>query len=230
MTNEERGLYIILLALQWTQGSVSQSDMERLGLGMGLPSLSKVRSKFDILPGGDTMQNARLEVERGKQIEFRSKQAQNGKLGGRPKTQAYPKPNPAANPNHNPKKALQSPSPSSNKEEEGGMLLTKRPNTEIRPVIPEPLASDPAFLATWSSWLDHLNQKRKPPTQHAQDLQLKKLAAMGPAQAVSTLKNCIEKNWQGIYESNNGNFNINPSPSRSSSGQATITHGGSYDY
>ena len=112
MSHEERGLYILLLCLQWTQGSVSEEDIKRLGLGLANGSVIRVRSKFvpDEVTGA--LKNARLEAERAKQDEYRRKQAENGKLGGRPKTQAYPKPNPTANPNHNPNITSPSPSPS----------------------------------------------------------------------------------------------------------------------
>jgi uncharacterized protein YdaU (DUF1376 family) len=106
MTNEERGLYILLLCLQWTQGGVSGEDAERLGLGMAKGSLGRVLAKFVQDPRGGLLKNERLESERLKQADFRKKQAENGKLGGRPKTQAFPKPNPAANPEES------SPSPS----------------------------------------------------------------------------------------------------------------------
>jgi hypothetical protein len=60
-----------------------------------------------------------------------------------------------------------------------------------------------AFKAAWVSWIEHLNQKKKPPTNHAMQLQLKKLSEMGSEKAIQTLTNCIEKNWQGIYEKQN---------------------------
>jgi hypothetical protein len=68
-------------------------------------------------------------------------------------------------------------------------------------VIP-PVLQTPEFEKAWTDWLGHLKQKRKPATLHAQDLQLAKLAPMGPVKAIETLHYCIEKNWQGIYEPN----------------------------
>ena len=68
-------------------------------------------------------------------------------------------------------------------------------------VIPAALDSE-NFRAAWSLWLAHLKAKKKPPTIHAQDLQLGKLAKMGIPKAIETLHRCIEKNWQGIYEQN----------------------------
>lgn len=106
MTNEERGLYIMLLCLQWTQGKVSEEDLQRLGLGMANGSLSRVRAKFADNAQSGELKNERMERERVKQAEFRKKQAENGKLGGRPKSQAFPKPNPTPNPEQS------SPSPS----------------------------------------------------------------------------------------------------------------------
>ena len=68
----------------------------------------------------------------------------------------------------------------------------------LAPIPPE--LNSPAFTEAWALWLDHLKQKRKPPTTHAQDLQLRKLKAMGLERAISTILYCIEHNWQGIYE------------------------------
>jgi len=66
------------------------------------------------------------------------------------------------------------------------------------------------FRYAWSQWIDHLKQKKKLPTLHAQDLQLRKLSEMGEPKAIQTLSNCIEKNWQGIYEDNSyGNTQTN---------------------
>lgn len=96
----------------------------------------------------------------------------------------------------------------------------------VQPVeIPESL-STPDFIQAWDIWLDHLRCKRKPPTTHAQDLQLRKLAAMGPEQAIKAIEYCIEKNWLSIfYEPNqppqdhgrpHGQRNPGPSATRNS--------------
>lgn len=69
--------------------------------------------------------------------------------------------------------------------------------------VPEKL-NTPEFKESWKMWLEHLKQKRKPATLHAQDLQLAKLSKMEIGVAIKTVKHCIEKNWQGIYEDTTG--------------------------
>lgn len=73
-------------------------------------------------------------------------------------------------------------------------------------ILPDVL-NVPEFKEAWSLWHEHLKQKKKPATPHARKLQLSKLAAMGLQRAVETLHNCIEHNWQSIYESDNGKSN-----------------------
>ena len=66
--------------------------------------------------------------------------------------------------------------------------------------FPDNLRSE-AFKNIWGQWLEHLSQKKKPPTNRAIDLQLKKLSAMGEARAIAALENSICGNYQGIFES-----------------------------
>jgi hypothetical protein len=83
MTHEERGLYISLLCVQWSQGSVSEDDIKRI-TGSGFKgSIEHVKTKFEEVNG--QFKNPRLEIERQKQADFRSKQALNGRKGGRPR-------------------------------------------------------------------------------------------------------------------------------------------------
>lgn len=83
----------------------------------------------------------------------------------------------------------------------------KRSSLKGSTVIPAEL-NTPEFRATWDVWLDHLRQKRKSPSLHAQDLQLRKLATMGLVRAIDTINHCIEHNWQGIYELNHANNQV----------------------
>lgn len=64
--------------------------------------------------------------------------------------------------------------------------------------IPESLSTI-GFLEAWQSWLEHLKQKGKLPTESAAKAQLKKCVGLGPATAVVWIDNAIEKNWQGLY-------------------------------
>lgn len=84
MSCAERGLYITLLCIQWSRGTVSEEEIARLGGGMAPPERCFVMSKFVQVEEG-RYQNARLEKERGKQAEYKAKQSENGKLGAKSK-------------------------------------------------------------------------------------------------------------------------------------------------
>lgn len=104
MTNDERGLYITLLCIQWGSGFISDDDFNRLGNAMALPSLSRVKAKFDRDPVEGVYRNSRLEGERRKQADYRRKQSENASkrwVG-----------NAAAMPPHIPNACSPSPSPS----------------------------------------------------------------------------------------------------------------------
>jgi uncharacterized protein YdaU (DUF1376 family) len=121
LTPEEVGSYIRLLCHQWSKGHIP-NDRERLArLSGGFISVY-VLEKFEECADGN-LRNARMEAERLKQDEYRKRQAENGKKGGRPKgslTQAKPNPKPTENPTllsglsqTKAKKSSPSPSPSS---------------------------------------------------------------------------------------------------------------------
>lgn len=81
MTNEERGLYIMCLCLQWTQGSLDDSDISYLAGGMNNPSIERVKRKF-VRDEDGGLRNARLEEERSKQAVWRAKCSEAGKKSG----------------------------------------------------------------------------------------------------------------------------------------------------
>lgn len=80
MSNEERGFYIMLLCLQWTQGSLTDRDFKQLSNGIEDSSFQFVKNKFERNSDGSYC-NIRLESVRNKQQEFRDKQSNAGKLG-----------------------------------------------------------------------------------------------------------------------------------------------------
>ena len=80
MDHAERGFYILLLALQWTQGGIAPDDFKRLGKGMAQPSLTHVKSKFKLDADG-LLKNARLEQVRDEQNKFRANRSESGKAG-----------------------------------------------------------------------------------------------------------------------------------------------------
>lgn len=82
MSHAERGFYILLLSVQWTQGGILPEDFNRLGKGMAVPSLNHVRRKFQIGADG-LLKNARMEAERKKQAEFRENRSKSGLLGAK---------------------------------------------------------------------------------------------------------------------------------------------------
>jgi uncharacterized protein YdaU (DUF1376 family) len=83
MSHEEKGLYITLLCVQWSQGHISADDITRIAGVSFKGCLDRVKSKFVEVENGQ-FRNERLESERKKQAEFRLKQAENGRKGGRP--------------------------------------------------------------------------------------------------------------------------------------------------
>ena len=92
LTMDERGLYITLLARQWTIFDEKGIPKKRLALLVGfewdnLPEM--IKEKF--VDNGDYFFNSRL-MESFKQLKsYKEKQRLNGQKGGRPKTQTITK-------------------------------------------------------------------------------------------------------------------------------------------
>jgi uncharacterized protein YdaU (DUF1376 family) len=107
-SDAEIGLYIRLLCVQWSTGGLPNNDDELLSYGKPSqnPTLSRVKAKFKLCDDG-MLRNERMEREREKQVEYRLRQSENGKRGGRPTkaernptlSQAFANPNPTPNPN-----------------------------------------------------------------------------------------------------------------------------------
>ncbi len=184
MTNEEKGVYITALCIQWNKGGVTEDEMERLSRAMALPSITHVKAKFKQCSDG-LFRNQRLELERRKQKEYRENRRKSGELGAKRRWHSHS--TAIAQPMASGMAKDGSPSPSTNSK------------TKQVEVFPEALRTT-EFKEAWNRWNEHLKQKKKTPTSHAQDLQLSKLEKMGVNQAIITLNHCIEHNWQGIYE------------------------------
>ncbi|RDY58910.1 DUF1376 domain-containing protein [Flagellimonas nanhaiensis] len=106
LTNEERGIYITMLAKQWSDGKIPK---KRLGflVGCDWDELSEeLKNKFE--DKGEYLVNNRLERERDKKEKFLNKQRENGKKGGRPLKNST-----SEKPKRNPNKSLSSSSSSS---------------------------------------------------------------------------------------------------------------------
>jgi uncharacterized protein YdaU (DUF1376 family) len=126
MTHEERGLYILLLCLQWTQGAITKDDAARVGSTVVEPSLNRVLTKFPDV-GNGMLQNKRLESEREKQIAFRERQINAGKASAQAR---FNRGSTVVQPDTQPKANSPSPSPSSS------------PNLNLN-VIDSPLIDSP---------------------------------------------------------------------------------------
>ena len=108
LTNEEVGIYVKMIAKQWTDKKVPKKRLKML-IGYEWEELSsELKEKF--VDKGDYVINKRLEKERIKKSNFIERQKENGKKGGRPKkTQNKPKPFEWDNPNHNPNESQKNP-------------------------------------------------------------------------------------------------------------------------
>lgn len=90
MSLAERGAYITLICKCWIEGSLP-ADVARLArlCGSPLPAFRRlwlaIEPCFRPLADGQRFVHPRLERERRKQSAFRRRQADNGRLGGRPK-------------------------------------------------------------------------------------------------------------------------------------------------
>jgi len=111
MTNEERGAYIALLCIQWSKGSLSENDFQRVCIGMPPHSHRICQDKFQTDSDGN-YRNKRLEAEREKQEQYRKKQTDNANKRWVGNATAYPTALPADMPNV----CSPSPTPSPNKE------------------------------------------------------------------------------------------------------------------
>ena len=56
------------------------------------------------------------------------------------------------------------------------------------------------FKQSWNGFLEHRRRLRKPMTDRAQGLALKKLPHDNEAEAIRWIDNAVEKGWQGIFE------------------------------
>jgi uncharacterized protein YdaU (DUF1376 family) len=138
MSLQERGAYITLICLCWQ--NPLPDDLERLARLCGVP-IATFRKMWPALgrcfrPDPDQagfLMHPRLERERVKQDEFRQRQSENGRHGGRPRK---PNPNPKeptafsgltqTEPNPNPEKALHLLSSSSSSSSDCGQPRARR--------------------------------------------------------------------------------------------------------
>lgn len=147
MSNEEKGLYITLLCVQWSQGSVSGDDFERLAGGSFLGSIERVKSKFQVGQDG-LYRNERMELERQKQAAFRAACAAGGKRGGGNPNFKKGQRNPYVN-----KGGLSIPLPEGDKGRDKGKINS--PISDLRSPSPPPDPKVPVlaqFERFWSAY------------------------------------------------------------------------------
>lgn len=207
LTNEEIGIYIKMLAKQWTDGKIPK---KRLGFLVGLEwdNLSEeLRSKFS--DNGDYIINERLEKEREKKQKFIKNQSENGKKGGRPKKKSSPetseieektqiKPNPLKN---------QKPNQSQKKPLEEGRLKTEEEIEEEKEKEGEvkmPFESE-EFLKGWKIWKKYKKEEFKFKYKNIESEQaaLSELANLSNGNlqtALSIITQSMASGWKGFFE------------------------------
>ncbi|MCE5211886.1 MAG: YdaU family protein [Deltaproteobacteria bacterium] len=86
---DDIGVYIRLLCMEWVNGPL-EADTRKLAKiakkthQKFIKNWSKINQKF-VVSGNGFVVNLRLEEERAKQMSFREKQREFGRLGGKPK-------------------------------------------------------------------------------------------------------------------------------------------------
>jgi len=96
MSNEEVGAYIRCLCMQHQKGHLKEKEMLQICLNQEV--LDSVMNHYKQDDEG-LYYNERLDFEKEKREKFIEHQRENGKKGGRPKTQMKPNENPRVNPN-----------------------------------------------------------------------------------------------------------------------------------
>lgn len=98
MTYQQKGIYLELLCLQWEHIKIKIDDLPiainySWSTNQSYPQLDeKIREKF--IEDDGFIFNEKLFEMRESYVKFQKKQSDNGKKGGRPKTQIKPKSNP----------------------------------------------------------------------------------------------------------------------------------------
>ena len=115
-SNEQCGLYIRAICIQWDAGFVTKDDFIALSSGMADPLVNRVMAKFELGQDG-RFRNKRLEKVRQEQIAYREKQRHNGIASGIARAaQQHERPfndrSTTAQPSGEPKPNSSSPSPS----------------------------------------------------------------------------------------------------------------------
>lgn len=214
LTNEEVGIYIKMLAKQWTDGKIPK---KRLGflVGYDWDILSdELKSKF--IDNGSYLVNERLEKEREKKSKFIKKQSENGKKGGRPRkvkepepldltdkeTQIKPKPFKNINPNESQKKPLEDEDEIEDEKE----IENRKMKIEKKAIV-FPFENE-EFRAQWKLW-KLFKQKEfgfKYKSELSEQGALKKLSDLSQGDqktAIKIIHQSISEGWKGLFKLKN---------------------------
>ena len=210
MDFEQQGIYVFLLDQQWLNGSLpGDPEAIRAILHLDKETFEKAWVKvglcFELIDG--RFVNPRLAREREKRLQFREKQAENGKLGGRPMGSRgrVPGSNDKAKTQNNPslnsglsqkkaKKSLPSPSPSASPCSEN------ENSPHIPPLPPAGDAEIPKNLEVcWKEWLAYRRERKLPAFK---PITIKKQIAFLAAQPdpAACVNQSILNGWQGLFE------------------------------
>tara|TARA_Y100000401_G_C8326015_1_gene228355 strand:+ start:9709 stop:10398 length:690 start_codon:yes stop_codon:yes gene_type:complete len=177
MTNEEVGIFLRLLLVQWTKNIVAKERLIRI-IDMDWEHVPPiVKEKFD--DRGDYLINKRLLEYSIERRAFIEKQRSNGQKGGRPK-------NPKVNPNKS----------SSLKNEE------RREKKEVKEVVYP--YNDADFIASWKNWKEYkkLEFKFNYKSLQSEQAALTQLGnnSKDKQEAMYMMINAMAKGWKGIYK------------------------------
>lgn len=192
MTNEERGAYIALLCLQWSKGSLTENDFQRVCIGMPPHSQRICQDKFQIDADGN-YRNKRLEAEREKQDQYRKKQTDNANKRWVGNATAYA----TALPTDMPNVCSPSPSPSPNKKD------TKAPpspwDVGFGVELPESFRTENCLQAV-KLWLQHKSERRQAYKKTGLSKALTQWSnEFSAAEFPSIVDHAIASNWAGIF-------------------------------
>lgn len=137
-----------------------------------------------------------MEKKRAEAEDFRTRQAENGRKGGRPKAATAKAEKPSLSSGITQTKAKKSPRDGDGKEEGYGLKNERAP--EVMPF------SSHEFNEAWADFVEMREKIRKPMTTAAKRMTLQKLLAMGETKAIASLHASIMNSWQGVFEPKEG--------------------------
>ena len=188
MTMEERGLYITLLARQWSLFDENGIPKKRLPFWLGfewenLPEL--VKEKF--VDKGDYFLNQRLLDHFFKLKAYKEKQSLNGQKGGRGNTLS--------------KSQTKAKKRSSMKYEDRSIKIEDRNiKNEVEVIMPYETEK---FKKAWAVWKEYKNLEFnfKYKTLFSEQAALKKLCnnSTGEDHAIDSIENAMANGWKGIF-------------------------------